>query len=172
MLQDKRYKISFLQQLLVLFPSIAIGGLPVIFVIYLYDGWSEMDLIVKIIVSLVLLLFLVPSIFLHIQYLVYNAASPVVVSWEKQIIEVGKAEAKRIYHTSELKEIIYCAAICCRPGAPSTFLFDSYRYYKLCFSDAPPLYITSLMVNDIESVMELFPGPQTQKRFVLFPMIK
>lgn len=172
MLPDKRYKISFLQQLLVLFPSIAISCLPAILVIYLNDGIRQIDLIVKIIVILFLLFFLVPSIFLHIQYLVYNAASPVVISWEKQTIEVGKAEAKRIYHTSELKEIIYCAAICRRPGAPSTFLFDSYRYYKLCFSDAPPLYITSLMVNDIESVMELLPGPKTQKKFVLFLMIK
>lgn len=172
MLQDKRYKISFLQQLLVLFPSIAISCLPVIVIIYLFDGINELDLIVKIVVSLFLFLFLVPSVFLHIQYLIYNAASPVVVSWEKQTIEVGKAEAKRIYHINELEEIIYCAAICCRPGAPSTFLFDSYRYYKLCFRDMPPLYVTSLMVNDIENIMELVPGPKTKKSYVLFPMIK
>lgn len=166
-----KFKVSLRQQLAVLAPSILINLLGL--VLFLSTSWTRKDdsVIITIILGFYIVIFTFIPMMLHVQYLLRNCSSPLIIDLKTRVLATGKGDRLNIYGLDEVVSVTYYSTFSHHSGEVSRFVFDTYRYYKITFKDGFYLVITSLMINDIEHVIEGVFSAKTVKKVRIIPLI-
>jgi hypothetical protein len=92
-----------------------------------------------------------PSIIVYVQYWIKNHGAVLILNTDSRelIYEKGGRQAK--YFFTDITSLQYFRNL----GKGSGWnAFGQYRYYKIIFNDKNEIYITCLMINDIENTLE------------------
>lgn len=163
------YRISLKQQLLVLLFTILINTLWIY--LFVWASPFTFDLTHGLIFLGCTLFFLLPSIVLHINYLIKNCDGPLVVNANEGVITVGKENKLIQYPISDVTRLTFYSTYSAYSGNLSRLIFDSYRYVKIEIDNKEIIYVTCLMVNEIEKAFIYTFPVSMEKKVKLFPLI-
>ncbi len=108
------------------------------------------------------LLDILPTLVLHIQYYLKNRCSKLELDTGSNVIAYSSLIKNYEYPSAKIKSFDYYRAYGKGSGWNS---FGRYRYYKIVFEDNTQIFITCLMVNDIENTLEDLLSLKAQKHF-------
>lgn len=164
------YNISLKQQLLVLLPTVFINSIWIL--IFFFDSPIKFDLVHIILIAACALLFLLPSLVLHINYLIRNCKGPLVVNAEEGSLSIGEGDNNSKFNIMDVRSLTFYSTYSVYSGNLSRFIFDSYRYVKIEFNNKEYIYVTCLMVNEIEKVFVYTFPISMEKKVKIFPLIR
>ena len=105
-----------------------------------------------ILYSIFFIIDMIPTIILHTQYWIKNQGTILTLNTEtKELIYDTKSDLLR-YSFDDIKYLQYYRSLGKGSGLHS---FGEYRYYKIIFNDNKEVFITCLMINDIENTLEM-----------------
>src|SRR5436190_1962412 len=149
------FKITFLQQLLLLIPFIATAIVVTIIYYYLF-GFKTLDVILIAVIFFYFLVEVLPVLLVHIQYLYKNWGNILILDVDNKSILLEHRDSKKQYSFNDIKVIKYYATggHISTNGSSLYYSFDPYRFYKIIFKDKSEMIITCLMINNIENTLE------------------
>jgi hypothetical protein len=165
-----KYKISIKQQLLLLWQPI-FPFLIVIGVGKYYFGFSLSETPFYFTCGFIFITDTIPALILHIQYLINNLGSELIIDTENRKLLYKKINGNInndiYYQFSDIKSLKYYASFGRSSGVNS---FARYRYCKIFLVNKNEIVITCLMINDIENTLEkvLHIKPEKEFRFYCF----
>ena len=147
-----KFKIETKQQVIILMPMITFWILIVIIRIY-FSKYPLLSIGFIIIFPIIFLIDSLPAIIMHIQYLLKNRKSVLILNTEsKELIFESQGKEKLAYSFNDIISLDYYRSY----GKGSGWhAFGQYRYYKITFIDKKEIIITCLMINDIENTIEM-----------------
>ena len=163
----KKFKISFLQQFLLLFHLIAINT-AVLVGFYYFFGTIFPNRLFLFVYAFMFLFNILPTIFLHIQYYLKNKDAILVINSELGTLSYSQSNSSLQYSFNEIRRIVATASYGKGTGYYS---FSEYRYCKIIFNDNSKIIITCLMVNDIDNTLEKLLKKEVEKTFTLLAAI-
>jgi hypothetical protein len=102
-----------------------------------------------------ILLFLIPTLIMHIQYWIKNYGMAIDITSDGIILETGGF--RKTYKTEEIKEIIFRKSANLDPPVSMYFFpTDNYCYAQFNFKNGESLIITSLLDPKIENDLKKF----------------
>lgn len=90
---------------------------------------------------------IIPTLAVHIQYLIKNAFARLTVNTDEQYLLVETKAQKVNYPFSAIRKLIRTSSY----GRGSWYLFGEYRYYRIVFDNDSEYIVTCLLVPQIES---------------------
>jgi hypothetical protein len=99
-----------------------------------------------------ILLFLIPTLILHIQYWLQNRGMVINISSTEIVVETDKS--RKEYKFDEVKEIIFCKQGNLDPPVMYFTPMDLYYYAKFIFKNGESLIISSLIAPNIENELK------------------
>jgi hypothetical protein len=157
------FKITPKQQILLLGPTFYfwLGLVLVIKLIYKQEINSIGFLIVAIFFFLIDTL---PSLIVFIQYWLTNKNAVLTIDTSKKELQYNSLTKNLKYTFEEIDKLQYYRTYGKGSGWNS---FGMYRYYKIIFKDQTVLFITCLMMNNIENTLEILLHKTADKNFKL-----
>ena len=162
-----KFNIRLKQQLVILLPMLLKNAALPIFCYMIYGKLNFGYLIVGLIFFFIDIL---PTIILHIQYLYKNNGQVVTINSVYKTIKFKERNASvKEYKFGDILSLEY---YCCYIKGTGWHSFGQYRFYKIVFSDSYQMFITCLMINDIEHVLPYLLDIEPQKHLRILPLIK
>ena len=162
-----KFKIETKQQLIILSPLIFFWILLIVIILN-FSKYPFSDIAAFIVFSFFFLIDSLPTIIVHIQYLLKNRKSLLILNTEtKELIFESQGKEKLAYSFNDIISLDYYRSY----GKGSGWhAFGQYRYYKITFKDKTVIFITCLMINNIENTLEMLLRMQANKhaRLVCF----
>jgi hypothetical protein len=115
-----------------------------------------------------------PVLILHTQYLISNHKLMVIIDSDLKVIEFRRGTTIDRYSFTDIKSLDYYATtghISKKGASPAFYSFDSYRFYKLRFSNNKTYYLTCLLMNDIEHRLEILINTEADWHFRALPLL-
>jgi hypothetical protein len=144
------FRITIKQQLILLSPMTLV-------ILILYFGgnfYLKMDINNPALLWTLILYFLIdmlPTMILHIQYYLKNRHATFIMDSEQKRFSYEAPNSKLNYTFDDIASLEYYRPYGIGSGWNS---FGQYRYYKIMLKDKTEVFITCLMVNDIENTLE------------------
>jgi hypothetical protein len=111
---------------------------------------------------------IVPTLLVHIQYYRANKDAVLDINRELRTISYETPRETLSYHFDDIGSFVRVDSW----GAGAWYSFAEYRYYKITFTDKKEIIITSLMIRDIKSVLELDLRMEAVKKHRVVAFIK
>ncbi|MGZ3880440.1 MAG: hypothetical protein ACXVBF_03845 [Flavisolibacter sp.] len=166
-------KLTGKQQVLVLLPFLLSTGILFLGGAVIFHG-EQISGYVLAAVVLSFILIVLPVLILHFQYLVNDFGTVVLIDPDAETIEFRKKGSSEKYQFKDITSCDYYATVghISKKGAsPAFYSFDSYRFYKLKFSNNKTFYITCLLMNNIENKLEGLIKMEADWRFRALPLL-
>ena len=160
------FRPSIKQHFLVLFPFLVVTPILIWGYIHFLGRYKLNPLIIGVVVFYFLSAML-PVIILHIQYSLANWRAVLTVDTASRTLSYIKG--KRTIHIGfdDIEAIKYYATTghISKKGSSGWYTFDPYRFYKIILKDNQKIYITCLMMNNIEHNFEQKTGFEAKWKF-------
>ena len=160
------YKIVLSQQLRLLLPMI-LKLIAIIGVIYL-TGYQLTFLLLVLLFFFIFLIDVLPTLIVHIQYVVKNYNKLITLDIQKKTISCHSGDIIRKKSFDDVASIKYYSSFVRPSGWHS---FGEYRYYQIIFNDSTAFVVTCLMVNRIEDNFGKFLPIEAEKCSRLIALI-
>jgi hypothetical protein len=95
---------------------------------------------------------ILPTIILHIQYYLKNRNSVLILDTQSKTLNYSNNLETLTYKFNDISKLQYFRNYGKGSGWNS---FGMYRYYKIIFNDNNVIFITCLMINNIENTLEV-----------------
>ena len=153
------FKNSIQQQIRLLFPLVFLYFLIIAASYFFKFNLNNKGFLYVLI--FILLADTLPTIIVHIQYLIANSGAILQINTEsKEILyKTSKITVEKPF--SDIISFKYYRSYAKRSGWHS---FGQYRYYKIIFTDKTKIVITCLLINDIENTLENLLRLSAEKR--------
>ncbi|HEU5052664.1 MAG TPA: hypothetical protein VFT78_06105 [Hanamia sp.] len=112
---------------------------------------------------------ILPTIILHLQYLIKNWRATFFIFTEAKHLEYRKGCTVLSYSFEDIDSLQYFYNLGKGSGWNS---FGEYRFYKIIFKDKTEMVITCLMINDIEHTLEMLLGMKAEKRASILNLLE
>jgi hypothetical protein len=138
--------------------------------LYKYGKYSNGDLEFY---SIFFLIFLIPVLYLHIEYYYFNKGTTLDVDLlQNKLVYYSKSGEIKTIRFDELKEIVYYMA----PSWHRTIKmkmapWEHYHYAIILTKDGEKIIITSLMVPNVEKALSEIKGVPTEIKNRIMPII-
>lgn len=162
------YKITFRNHFksleFLIFGSLMFTGL--VYILYKNEGYSK-DLVNFF--SIYYLIFLIPTLFIHIEYYLKNKNDVLIIDSSERTIIINKQKPILF---SEIDNIIYIMPpVWHRKGFIRLLPFEDYHYAKIKMKNGKQFIFTCLMAYRVEDALKQISGVPTEKRKFLFASI-
>ncbi len=155
-----KFKITLKQQLLLILPLIIKNG--ILFGIYFYFFGFEFPPSFYTYILLFIILFdILPTILVHIQYLLENRSAILVIDKEARELKYNSPLRELKYSFDDIYTVQHFASY---GGGTGVYSFGEYRYFKIIFKDKVEVIITCLMINNIKNTLTNLLGVAVDKR--------
>ena len=143
------FRISILAQFLSLTPLLVSNS--ILFGVYYYFyGFNFNNIVFWSVFSFRLITDIIPTVFIHFLYFYKNFNSLLQINIENKSVNYLSNKNNITFNFNEIKSIkCYCSF-----GRKSWYSFESYRYCKIELLNSEAIYISSLMVQDIENMFK------------------
>jgi len=133
-----------------------------------YFGWDVPTRLLYYVFAFLFLIDILPTIVVHIQYLIKNWKCVLTIDTEKRILRYGRPGTSREYSFDGIHSLHYYVSYGRGTGVYS---FESYRYVRIILNDGSQIIITCLMVNKIEKRLEQLTGIEMEKHLRVVALI-
>jgi hypothetical protein len=157
------YEIGLLQQLKLLSPMF-FKNLAVIILVLIF---SYLDALF-IVFIIMLVIDIIPTLIVHIQYLLKNKGRTLTIDINKRTISFNNPGNKNQQYFDDIISLERYASFVRPTGWHS---FGEYRYYKIIFNDKTEFIITCVLVPDIENNLATFLPLEAKKHDRLIALI-
>jgi hypothetical protein len=142
-------------------------------VIYFFRNIKLGALEISVIVFLIFIQ-IIPSIILHIQYLIWNNNSLLEIDMVTFSISYQTKSEVLSYKFSDIEKLTLYAngGHISYKGTIEYYPSDAYRYYEIVFKDGKRMIITCFMIQNIENVLEKILNIKAIRKFRILPIIK
>lgn len=144
-----KYKVTFKQQIIIAAQWVLTFAIILLISNYFADSipyWGRIAIL-----SFILLFDTFPFIGLHTQYYIKNKGAELIINKGDRLISYKSADKNISLSYDDISNVQYFVSFGRKTGVYS---FAVYRYYKITFNDNIEFFITCLMMNDIEHVLE------------------
>jgi hypothetical protein len=145
----REYKITLLQQLIILTPMLFTNLVLIIGGIYFFKFSFN---VLIIIYAIFFFIDMLPTIIIHVQYWIKNHGAVLTINTETKELFYKKHAKQVKYSFTDIDLLQYYRNLGKGSGWNS---FGQYRYYKITFNDKKQIVITCLMINNIENTLEM-----------------
>ena len=156
-MNPKIFKVTFRQQVLMLFYLILVNSILVSLCIYKF-GWR---LAIYWIIAIELVIDIIPTLIVHFQYLYQNSGLTLTVDFDNKYHEFDKKGAISKYSFLDISRLIRTSSYGRGTG---WYSFAEYRYYKIIFNNNDKFIVTCLLVNNIEKNLIVKLGHEEEKK--------
>ena len=133
-----------------------------------YFGWNVPAWQMYYVFAFLFLIDILPTIIIHIQYLIKNWKCVLTIDTEKRILSYGRPGTSLEYSFDGIHSLHYYGSYGRGTGVYS---FESYRYVRIVLNDGSQIIITCLMVNKIEKRLEQLTGIKMEKHLRVLALI-
>jgi hypothetical protein len=112
---------------------------------------------------------ILPTIILHLQYLIKNWRATFFIFSEAKRLEYRKGSTVLSYSFEDIYSLQYFYNLGKGSGWNS---FGEYRFYKIIFKDKTEMVITCLMINDIDHTLEMLLGMKSEKHASILNLLE
>lgn len=160
----KVYKMRLKNHLYALFPLFFYTILFIVSIFLFYDklGFPNRKMVALFVFFYTLLA--VPALIIHIEYLVNDWRSQLIIDSEKRIIYYSKGNKSITFHFSEIKQIFFFG----ETKGFNNLSTDNYFFYFFSIINQEPIIITCLTIKDINKTV---PDSKITRIRRLFPSI-
>lgn len=140
------YKITFKKHINLLLHLILMYASLFIF-FYIILGWTTITSAVIWVFFIVLTIDILPTIFVHSQYIAYNGRQKIYLDFNQQIITVESTKTEKSWSFDDITAL-HCYS---SYGAETYYYSFSYhRFCKLTFNDGQEIIITNLLMAGVQ----------------------
>lgn len=147
---EAAFKITFKQQAILLshlfFTSLGLG----VFMLYGYEH-NMSTAVIEFAFCFLFVIDILPTIMVYTQYLMRNYGAELTINMHRRDIEYKDRKQSYKFSFNDIKSLDYYWNYGKGSGKHS---FGEFRYYKISLTDGNELFITCLMINHIEYVIE------------------
>ncbi len=141
----------------------------ILVIVYLYFFGFSIRSFIYVYLFLFLFVFdFLPTILLHIQFLIRTGNDIVILNRKNRTIEY-KSKTDSKHNFDDITVLEYVASY---GGGSGWYSFGEYRYYKIVFKDESSLIINCLMLEDIKHRLEPILGKTANKKLKVLPFIQ
>ena len=133
-----------------------------------YFGWDVPTRLLYYVFAFLFLIDILPTIVVHIQYLVKNWRSVLTIDTEKKILRYERSGTSLERSFDQINSMHYYGSYGRGSGVYS---FESYRYVRIVLNDGSQIIITCLMVNNVEKRLEGLTGIKMEKHLRVLALI-
>jgi len=116
----------------------------------------------------IILFDILPTILLHIQYLMKNRGVILDINKDIGIFIYNSPLRVLKYSFSDINTVQHFASF---GGGTGVYSFGEYRYFKIIFNDKVEVIVTCLMVNNIKITLQNLLGVEAEKRLKVIAFI-
>lgn len=111
--------------------------------------------------------FLLPSLFLHLQYFIKNRGQ-VIEILDTELIVKNRVKEKVVIKFSDIKKITLFKSASLDKGGIQMSPLESYHYAQLMLKNGESIFITNLLTPDVERAVSLIKWAPYERRKGLF----
>lgn len=161
------FRISLIQQFIMLFHLILVNTLMLVGFVYLF-GTIYPDNLFIYFYAFMFFFNIFPTLFLHIKYYLKNKGAKLSIDPQLEKICYEQSNVSLQYNFNDIKIIERVASYGKGTG---WYSFAEYRYYKIIFNDGVYIVITCLMVHDIDNVLKKLFKKESEKKLKVLATI-
>jgi hypothetical protein len=138
-----KFRVTLLQQFLVLFPFLLTNSILIIFYYYHFSS-KTIDWRISTVILFLFLLNFLPPVILHFQYLVKNWNATLIIETEDKSLNYFYNKVNYKYSFKDIDSLRYYATSghISKKGSSLWYTFDPYRFFKITFKDHTEIVIT------------------------------
>lgn len=114
---------------------------------------------------------ILPTIVLHLQYVIKSGKCSVIVDKSSENIELKTSAGETKYRLSEISDLRYIASSAGK-GAPAWYAWGHYSYCVIDFQDGNQFVVTCLMSDQLPGSLETLLKIKAENDWPVFPLIR